>query len=40
MRPGQYRIPEEPEPGDVVTIRFRTLKNNVDAVFFISGARQ
>ncbi|MBS6736009.1 MAG: glycoside hydrolase family 13 protein [Clostridiales bacterium] len=36
----QYRIPEEPEAGDVVTIRFRTLKNNVDAVFFISGARR
>ena len=34
----QYRTPFEPEPGDVVTIRFRTLKNNVDAVYFISGA--
>ena len=34
----QYRTPSEPEPGDVVTIRFRTLKNNVDAVYFISGA--
>lgn len=34
----QYRTPAEPEPGDVVTIRFRTLKNNVDAVYFISGA--
>lgn len=34
----QYRTPFEPDAGDVVTIRFRTLKNNVDAVFFISGA--
>ena len=34
----QYRTPFEPESGDVVTIRFRTLKNNVDAVYFISGA--
>ena len=34
----QYRTPFEPEAGDVVTIRFRTLKNNVDAVYFISGA--
>ena len=30
----QYRTPE---PGDIVTVRFRTLKNNVDAVYFISG---
>ena len=34
----QYQIPFEPNPGDVVTIRFRTLKNNVDAVYFISGS--
>lgn len=34
----QYKTPHEPEPGDLVTIRFRTLKNNVDEVFFISGA--
>ena len=33
----QYRTPMEPEPGDIVTVRFRTLKNNVDAVYFISG---
>lgn len=33
----QYRTPFEPEPGDMVTIRFRTLKNNVDAVYWISG---
>ena len=24
----QYRTPMEPEPGDIVTVRFRTLKNN------------
>lgn len=34
----QYRTPMEPEAGDVVTVRFRTMKNNVDAVYFISGA--
>lgn len=34
----EYVTPMEPEPGDVVTIRFRTAKDNVDAVFFISGA--
>jgi len=33
-----YRIPSEPDPGDTVTIRFRTRKNNVDAVFLISGS--
>lgn len=31
-----YRTPEEPEPGDMVTIRFRARKNNVDTVYFIS----
>ena len=36
----QYRTPFEPEPGDLVTIRFRTMKNNVDAVYFISGSAQ
>ena len=34
----QFRTPFEPDPGDLVTIRFRTLKNNVSAVYFISGA--
>ena len=34
----QYRTPAEPNVGDVVTIRFRTKKNNVDEVYFISGA--
>lgn len=34
----QYKTPFEPEPGDLVTVRFRTMKNNVDAVYFISGA--
>ncbi|MDD3220126.1 MAG: glycoside hydrolase family 13 protein [Lachnospiraceae bacterium] len=33
-----YRSPSEPEPGDTVTIRFRTQRNNVDCVFYISGA--
>lgn len=30
-----YRIPMEPDPGDKVTIRFRTLKNNVDEVYLV-----
>lgn len=34
----QYRTPFEPKPGDEVTIRIRTLKNNADAVYLISGA--
>ena len=33
-----YREPFEPKPGDEVTVRIRTLKNNVDGVRFISGA--
>mgnify|MGYP003374361608 CR=1 FL=1 len=33
-----YMDPIEPEPGEKVTIRFRAAKNNVDVVFFISGA--
>ena len=32
-----YRMPEEPKCHDTVTIRFRTAKDNVDAVFFICG---
>ncbi|MBU9736345.1 glycoside hydrolase family 13 protein [Diplocloster agilis] len=32
-----YRNPMEPEPGETVTIRCRTGKNNVDSVYFISG---
>ena len=27
-----FQSPNAPEPGDMVTIRFRTMKNNVDAV--------
>lgn len=33
-----YMDPIEPKPGQKVTIRFRAAKNNVDVVFFISGA--
>ena len=33
-----YRKPFEPMPGDNVTIRIRTASNNVDNVYFISGA--
>ena len=32
-----YVVPMEPEPGTDVTIRFRTARNNVDAVYLISG---
>ena len=31
----EYVIPEEPAPYDLVTIRFRTAKNNVDRVFLV-----
>lgn len=30
--------PMEPEPGETITIRFRTEKNNVDAVYYINGS--
>ncbi len=29
----QYRSPSEPDPGDVITLRFRTKKGDVDAVY-------
>ncbi len=32
---GEYVTPEEPMPGENVTVRFRTAKNNVDFVFFV-----
>ena len=32
---GEYVIPQEPTPYDLVTIRSRTAKNNVDCVFFV-----
>jgi alpha-glucosidase len=32
-----YRSPAEPEPGDLVTIRFRTQRNNVDSVYLVYG---
>ena len=35
-----YVSPMEPKPGDTVTIRIRTLRDNADAVYFISGARK
>lgn len=38
----EYRCPEEPDPGDLVTLRFRTAKNNADHVSMIicgSGQR-
>lgn len=31
----EYVIPQEPAPYDVVTIRFRAAKNNVDCIFFV-----
>ncbi|MCC8045084.1 MAG: glycoside hydrolase family 13 protein [Clostridiales bacterium] len=33
-----FVTPMEPKPGETVTIRFRTKRDNVDVVFFISGA--
>lgn len=33
-----YVSPMEPSAGDLVTIRFRTARDNVDRVYFISGA--
>ncbi len=35
-----YRTPFEPKTGDSCVIRIRTLRNNVDAVYFISGAQR
>ncbi len=32
-----YRYPSEPETGEQVTIRFRTLRNNVDAVWMVAN---
>lgn len=32
---GEYVSPAEPEPGETVTIRFRTARNNVDRVLFV-----
>ncbi|MDO4619652.1 MAG: glycoside hydrolase family 13 protein [Lachnospiraceae bacterium] len=32
-----YRTPFEPKAGETVTVRIRTSRNNVDAVYFISG---
>lgn len=36
---GQYLVPAEPNKYDVVTIRFRTAKNDVDFVRVVSGPR-
>ena len=35
-----FLSPEEPEPGDKVTVRFRTAKNNVDVVLLVAGGRR
>ena len=35
-----YRRPSEPKAGDTVTIRFRTLRNNVDAVFLVADEKK
>lgn len=35
-----YRSPAEPKTGDTVTIRFRTQKNNVDAVYLVHGGKK
>ena len=33
-----FVTPMEPEAGEVITIRFRTWKDNVDKVYFVSGS--
>lgn len=35
-----YRSPAEPKPGEVVIIRFRAKRNNVDAVYLVYGNRK
>ncbi len=35
-----YRSPSEPKEGDTVKIRFRTQKNNVDAVYLICDGKR
>ncbi len=35
-----YRMPMEAEPGENVTIRFRTMKNNVDEVYLAVGEQR
>ena len=35
----QFLVPSEPKKNEVVTIRFRTAKNDVDFVRVISGSR-
>jgi alpha-glucosidase len=35
-----YRKPVQPEAGEDCTIRIRTLKNNADEVYFISGSQR
>lgn len=37
---GDYRIPEEPMPGDEVVIKFRAAKQNTDTVFVICGGER
>lgn len=36
----QYRKPMEVKPGDVVSVHFRTAKDNVEEVYFISGGNR
>ena len=31
-----YRTPAEPKAGDIVTIKFRTQRNNVDSVYLVA----
>ena len=35
-----YASPMEPEPNEEITLRFRTAKNNVDRVFFVTKGRK
>ncbi|MFV0528312.1 MAG: alpha-glycosidase [Lachnospiraceae bacterium] len=35
-----YRFPQEPKAGDPITVRFRSKKNNVDAVFLVMDTQR
>lgn len=36
----EFRIPAEPDTGEQVTLRFRTAKNDADAVFYIQDGKE
>lgn len=36
----EYRIPAEPDAGEQITLRFRTAKNDADAVFYVQEGQE